>query len=202
MVRANNANGVQENVEEPLAISNDGEIVVTSWTMWMRLCKDDSLIGKVVTLRLRVPDEEKDTPLKIEGFKQMKKLIIENGSFGSTRTVSINDNRLLDSVKVGSHCFNLACKKSKNSVVSIKKCPLLTSFCVGENSFKNLLKCEFIMNDNLQFISWRKGSFGNCKSFYPRNMPQDEAPQTGTVIGTVCIYETNDDIPMVITCSQ
>lgn len=58
-------NDAQKSVEEPIAISENGEAVVTSWDMWVNLCKNESLKKKVETLRLRVSDEKKGEPLEI-----------------------------------------------------------------------------------------------------------------------------------------
>lgn len=173
MVHDNYVVGVEEHVEEPIAINNDGEVIITSWKMWKRLCKDDSLKNKVVTLRLRVSDE-KGRPLDITGFKRMRELIVEDDSFGSTRSVYIHENRILDSVNIGSRCFNQSIRSSKNSVVIIEDCYYLSSFSVEEDSFKNLLKCEFIGNMGLQTISWGSGSFDKCKSLYPTGEYPDE----------------------------
>ena len=200
MARANEDNGVQENVEEPLVIATDGEIVITSWDMWMRLCSDNALKCNVKTLRLRVADEKKGKPLEIKGFNSMRELVIEDDSFRYTRMVLIEDNRLLDSVKIGSRCFNGSIRSSKNSVISIKNCRYLSSFRVEEDSFKHVLKCEFIMTDALQTISWGSGSFDKCKSFYPRNMHPDDnmRAQYDRVIGTVRICQLNGEIGIAI----
>ena len=66
-------NDAQENVEEPIAISENGEAMITSWDMWTNLCKNESLKKKVIILRLRVSDEKKDEPLEIIGFEKMEK---------------------------------------------------------------------------------------------------------------------------------
>ena len=202
MVRANYKNGVQENVEEPFNIPDNGKVVVTSWKMWMDLCSDNSLKCKVKTLRLRVSDGKKDQPLEIEEFIKMKELVIEDGSFGNTRKVTIQDNKLLEFVNVGSHCFNLAKRSSKNSVVSIKNCPSLASFHVAEGSFKNLLKCEFIGTYKLQVIRWGKGSFENCKAFYPRITLECGELRSENVIGTVRICQLINEDEMEIKCRQ
>lgn len=176
MVHENNVVGVEEHVEEPIAINN-GNVTITGWKMWKRLCKDDSLKDKVETLRLRVSDEEKGEPLVIKEFKRMKELIVEDDSFGSTRKVTIEKNAILDSVRIGCRCFNQSIRSSKNSVVTIKDCYCLSSFSVEEDSFKNLLKCEFIGTLGLQTISWGSGSFDKCKSLYPRGeYPNEHSP--------------------------
>ena len=72
-------NDAHENGEEPIAISENGETVITSWEMWVNLCKNKSLKNEVVTLRLHVSDEKKGEPLEIIGFEKMKVLVIEGG---------------------------------------------------------------------------------------------------------------------------
>ena len=72
-------NDAHENGEEPIAISENGEAVITSWEMWVNLCKNKSLKNEVVTLRLHVFDEKKGEPLEIIGFEKMKVLVIEGG---------------------------------------------------------------------------------------------------------------------------
>lgn len=176
MIHENNVVGVEEYVEEPIAINN-GKVTITGWKMWKRLCKNDSLKDKVETLRLRVSDEEKGEPLVIKEFKRMRELIIEDDSFGSTRKVTIERNAILASVRIGNRCFNQSIRSSKNSVVTIKDCYYLSSFSVEEDSFKNLLKCEFIGNMGLQTISWGSGSFDKCKSLYPTGEYPDEYSQ-------------------------
>lgn len=193
MVHVNDA---QENVEEPIAISGNGEAVVTSWDMWVNLCKNESLKKKVETLRLRVSDEKKDEPLEIKGFEKMKELVIEDGSFGKTRSVTIKNDKLLDSVRIGNNCFNKSIRSSKRSIVSVKNCRYLTSFSVEKESFKHLLKCEFVMTDGLQTISWGSGSFDKCKSFYPKDVnPTDDSPKNNDImIGSVRICQINEGI--------
>ena len=72
-------NDAHENGEEPIAISENGEAVITSWEMWVNLCKNKSLKNEVVTLRLHVFNEKKGEPLEIIGFEKMKVLVIEGG---------------------------------------------------------------------------------------------------------------------------
>ena len=189
-------NDAHENGEEPIAISKNGEAVITSWEMWVNLCENKSLKNEVVTLRLRVSDEKKDKPLEIKGFEKMKELVIEDGSFGKTRSVTIEDDTVLDSVRIGNNCFNKSIRSSKNSVVSVKNCRYLTSFSVEKESFKHLLKCEFVMTDGLQTISWGSGSFDKCKSFYPTDVnPTDDSPKNNDImIGSVRICQINEGI--------
>lgn len=189
-------NEAQENGEEPIAISENGEAVITSWVMWMSLCKNESLKNEIITLRLRVSDEKKGKPLEIKGFKKMKELVIEDGSFGKTRKVTIKDDKLLDSVRIGNNCFNKSIRSSENSIVSVKNCRYLTSFSVEKESFKHLLKCEFVMTDGLQTISWGSGSFDKCKSFYPTDVdPNDDSPKKSDImIGSVRICQINEGI--------
>ena len=189
-------NEAHENGEEPIAISENGEAVITSWEMWVNLCKNKSLKNEVVTLRLCVSDEKKGKPLEIKGFKKMKELVIEDGSFGKTRNVIIQDDELLDSVRIGNNCFNKSIRSSEYSIVSVKNCRYLTSFSVEKESFKHLLKCEFVMTDGLQTISWGSGSFDKCKSFYPTDVdPNDDSPKKSDImIGSVRICQINEGI--------
>lgn len=188
-------NDAQENVEEPIAISENGEAMITSWEMWVNLCENKYLKNEIITLRLRVSDEKKDEPLEIKGFEKMKELVIEDGSFGRTRSVTIEDDKLLDSVRIGNNCFNKSVRSSKNSVVSVKNCRYLTSFSVEKESFKHLLKCEFVITDGLQTISWGSGSFDKCKSFYPKDVDPADSPKNNDImIGSVRICQINEGI--------
>ena len=188
-------NDAHENGEEPIAISKNGEAVITSWEMWVNLCENKSLKNEVVTLRLRVSDEKKDKPLEIKDFEKMKELVIEDGSFGKTRSVTIEDDTVLDSVRIGNNCFNQSIRSSKYSIVSVKNCRYLTSFSVEKESFKHLLKCEFVMTDGLQTISWGSGSFDKCKSFYPKDVDPADSPKNNDImIGSVRICQINEGI--------
>ena len=111
-------------------------------------------------------------------------------------TVSIEDDKLLDSVRIGNNCFNKSIRCSKNSIVSVKNCRYLTSFSVEKESFKHLLKCEFVMTDGLHTISWGSGSFDKCKSFYPTDVdPNDDSPKKSDImIGSVRICQINEGI--------
>ena len=111
-------------------------------------------------------------------------------------TVSIQDDKLLDSVRIGNNCFNKSIRSSEYSIVSVKNCRYLTSFSVEKESFKHLLKCEFVMTDGLQTISWGSGSFDKCKSFYPKDVnPTDDSQKNNDImIGSVRICQINEGI--------
>ena len=82
-------NDAQKSVEEPIAISENGEAVVTSWDMLVNLCKNESLKKKVETLRLRVSDEKKDEPLEELVSKLNLKYSFENDLQGLPRYLFI-----------------------------------------------------------------------------------------------------------------
>lgn len=165
-IKMDNENGVQENVEEPIAIDVDGEVEIKNWKMWLHFCKDSSLKSKVINLRLNVTDGQSDTPMEadeldnpeIQGTKEKKN--------GSDKRISIKGYDNLVSVRVGNNCFNGVWKNiSKNAVFSVTECGKLKTITVGEYSFQKLDRFEVFNNPRLETITWGKGSFKKCNIY-------------------------------------
>ena len=162
-----NENGVQVIVEEPnpYHLTSKGKAWITCWDTWVSLCKDDSAKDKITTLFISVVDEKGDR-LEITGFKNLRKLVIQDRSFQKVREIKIHDLENLTEVFINDLCFNEIPKRSVNSTFMIFHCPKLRNIKVGKGSLSRLKSCFIHENPSLKMIRWGDGSFENCDYFY------------------------------------
>lgn len=161
-----NENGAQMIVEEPnpYHLTSKGKAWITCWDTWVSLCKDDSAKDKITTLFMNV--NEKRDLLEITGFKNLRKLVIQDRSFQKVREIKIHDLKNLTEVFINDLCFNEIPKRSANSNFMVFHCPKLQKIKVGRGSLSRLQSCFIHENPSLKTIRWGDGSFENCEFFY------------------------------------
>ena len=166
-----NENGVQVIVEEPnpYHLTSKGKAWITCWDTWVSLCKDDSAKDKITTLFISVVDEKGDR-LEITGFKNLRKLVIQDRSFQKVREIKIHDLENLTEVFINDLCFNEIPKRSVNSTFMIYQCFKLCEVNVGRGSLTRLQSCSIHETPSLEKIQWGDGSFVGCEFFYLKSV--------------------------------
>ena len=160
-----NENGAQMIVEEPnpYHLTSKGKAWITCWDTWVSLCNDESVKEKITKLFMDI--HEKGDLLEITGFKNLRKLVIQDRSSQLIRGIKIHNLDNLTEIFIKDYCFNERIK-SVNSSFMVFHCPKLQKIKVGRGSLCRLKSCFIHENPSLKVIRWGDGSFENCEFFY------------------------------------
>ena len=164
-IKMDNENGVQVIVEEPnpYHLTSKGKAWITCWDTWVSLCNDESVKERITELFMNF--NEKRDLLEITGFKNLRKLVIQDRSSQLIREIMIHGLNNLTEVSIKNCCFNER-QKTLNSNFMVFHCPKLRKIKVGKGSLCRLKSCFIHENPSLETIRWGDGSFENCDYFY------------------------------------